>query len=374
MDIDSAWRVIDGIYGAAATGSGWESSLNDVADLVHANNAWLVFAAPSLAMNSVTAPRSDPDVISDYQLHWWKKDVTLEAALRTPVGKITSLTETGHTRFAASEFYNDFWRKSGQATERLAANLIVERGALASFGLQPSRLHDHVDSGMARNFGLILPHLVRSVQIRCAIRRMELECELAQTRKSSGALLVDADARVVLADDRARGAVAGSFGMRIDHGRIALSTARENARLKDLILSCIKTPAGKVRGGRIDRFRVDDGSRLRIEVMPFRRSGISVGPECAKYPNPLAMLLLSDPERRHREARAILRHEFGLTSAEAAIALELMRGDTRAAVASRVGVSLATVRTHMMHIFGKIGVSSRAALIRQMTQVGVDDD
>ncbi len=374
MDIDSAWRVVDRLYEAAATGAGWEFILNDIADVVNADNAWLVFAAPALGMNTVVAPRSDPDIISSYQQHWWKKDVTLDVALRTPVGKITSLRNTGQVRFAASEFYNDFWRRSGQASERLAANLIVERGALASFGLQPSPLNDCIESDLAKDFALILPHLVRSVQIRCAIRKVELERQLARSKTSSGALLVDAEARVIIADSTAREIIARSRGIWIDHGCIGLSAAPGTARLRELISRCRDTTSGKVRGGRIQHVCKEDGSRVRIEVIPCRDGGLSVGPEYTKYPTPLAMLLLADPEQWHRKSRAILRREFGLTPAEATIALELMQGDTRASVASRLGVSLSTVRTHMMHIFAKAGVTSRAGLIRQMTQVGVKDD
>jgi len=374
MDNSSAWRVVDHIYDAAATGAGWEALLNDIADVVHADNAWLVFAAPSLGMNSVVAPRADPDVILSYQKHWWKKDVTLDMSLRSPVGAITSLKNTGRAHFAASEFYNDFWRSSGQATERLAANLIVERGALVSFGLQPSRNKDCIDSDVAKSFGLILPHLVRSVQIRCAIRRVELQRELARSKASSGALLVDVEAGVVLVDDRARDVITRSSSIRIDRGCIALSTEHETARLKYLISTCRETGASKVRGGRIQHVSKEGGSSLLIDIIPFREDGLGAGPEFAKYPAPVAMLLLADPAQRHREIRGILQHEFGLTSAEATVTIELMRGDTRAEVASRVGVTLATVRTHMVHIFAKVGVTSRAALIRQMMQVGVEND
>ncbi|HLW26409.1 MAG TPA: helix-turn-helix transcriptional regulator, partial [Kiloniellales bacterium] len=56
--------------------------------------------------------------------------------------------------------------------------------------------------------------------------------------------------------------------------------------------------------------------------------------------------------------------EFGLTAAEAELALEIMRGDGREAAAARLGITVATVRTHLLHIFEKTGVHRQAELVR----------
>ncbi|MFA3919915.1 helix-turn-helix transcriptional regulator [Ruegeria hyattellae] len=83
------------------------------------------------------------------------------------------------------------------------------------------------------------------------------------------------------------------------------------------------------------------------------------------------MLILSDPMRQRRKSALALGEEFGLTPAEAAVALELMQADGRAAAATRLGATLATVRTHMMRIFEKVGVKNQAALIRRMVTAGI---
>jgi DNA-binding CsgD family transcriptional regulator len=54
----------------------------------------------------------------------------------------------------------------------------------------------------------------------------------------------------------------------------------------------------------------------------------------------------------------------GLTRREAQIALEIAYGKTDRAIAKTIGVAFSTVRTHVNHVYEKLGVSTRAALVR----------
>jgi DNA-binding CsgD family transcriptional regulator len=62
--------------------------------------------------------------------------------------------------------------------------------------------------------------------------------------------------------------------------------------------------------------------------------------------------------------RQWLREDLGLTRAEAAVAAEILEADGLQAVADRLGVSLATVRTHLAHVFDKTGTRRQAELVR----------
>jgi len=80
------------------------------------------------------------------------------------------------------------------------------------------------------------------------------------------------------------------------------------------------------------------------------------------------------PERERRARKERLRSEFGLTAAEADVALEIVRGDGRDAAAERLGITMATVRTHLVRIFAKTGVSRQAELVRLILQDGTGTD
>jgi len=59
-----------------------------------------------------------------------------------------------------------------------------------------------------------------------------------------------------------------------------------------------------------------------------------------------------------------LRSAHGLTRREAQIALEITYGKTDREIAKTIGVAFSTVRTHVNHVYDKLGVSTRAALVR----------
>jgi DNA-binding CsgD family transcriptional regulator len=350
MDHERIISVIDRIYDCAKGSAPWADLMNDIADASGAEVAWSVFSAPKLGINTVIAPRSDPGIIEDYQRHWWTKDLTMARTASAPVGRITSLKDTGRERFAASEFYNDFWRTSGHARERLAANLVIGPGMLASIGIQPSRRRDSIDTDMARAFAVFVPHLVRAVEIRWTLRRLRLERDLASVAPENGVMLVGRDAVPIMMDAEARQIIGDSNAISVVSGQLVLATSADTTRLQALIHR---------RGGSLHAQHGD----LRIDVMPYVGAAVALGPECIGYPQPAAMLVLFEPQRRRKAFLCRVRHDFDLTPAEAAVAFELMQGDGRAAVAERLGVSLATVRTHMMHIYAKVGVQSRSALI-----------
>lgn len=368
MDQDRAGRVIGRVYETALDPAAWEAALDDIAGLAGADAAWMVVVAPRLGLNSVVAPRSDPGVIADYQRFWWERDPTLEATFRTPVGWITSLRDSGRDRFLGSSFYNDFWRRSGHATERLSANLIREEGAIACIGVQPSRRRDSIGTDLAGSFRLLVPHLVRSIRIGCELRRIELEREMARGGPRSAVLLVDAGCRLVAADPEAERLLACGASLRLERGTVELGTAAATRRLRALVASCRASDPALPRGGVV---RAPGEGGLAVRVLPFCDPARRLGPELVRHPRATAMLCVSAPARERELAALRLRQRFGLTPAEAAVTLELARGDGRAAVAQRLGVTLATVRTHMMRVFEKVGVSRQAGLLAAIAQAGV---
>ena len=59
-----------------------------------------------------------------------------------------------------------------------------------------------------------------------------------------------------------------------------------------------------------------------------------------------------------------LRDQFGLTTAEATFALEIIQGQGLKACAKRLKISEPTARTHLQRIFEKTGTRRQAELVR----------
>ena len=60
-----------------------------------------------------------------------------------------------------------------------------------------------------------------------------------------------------------------------------------------------------------------------------------------------------------------------LTAREIDVLREVANGNTNAGVAERLHISEATVKTHLLHIYDKLGVSDRAAAVAQAYERGV---
>jgi DNA-binding CsgD family transcriptional regulator len=83
---------------------------------------------------------------------------------------------------------------------------------------------------------------------------------------------------------------------------------------------------------------------------------------------PRAILFITDPEQTTAPRGQNLREDFGLTMAEAALALEILKGDGLRGAANRLGVSLATAHTQLAHVFDKTGTRRQAELVRLILQ------
>lgn len=96
-----------------------------------------------------------------------------------------------------------------------------------------------------------------------------------------------------------------------------------------------------------------NGSELRTQLQPEAAAAIFIGSSMA-----------AAFELTPGETKEYLRRRFGLTKAEADVAVEILKGDGREAAAARLGIAATTVRAHLSHIFEKTGVRRQAELVR----------
>lgn len=102
---------------------------------------------------------------------------------------------------------------------------------------------------------------------------------------------------------------------------------------------------------------VNDECRCaRLELMPVQ--GAATDP-FAEHP---AVAIASLRRGAHNKALA-LRQLYGLTAAEARVAVQVAEGRIAAEVAGATGLSITTIRTHIAAAMGKLGVERQAQLV-----------
>ncbi|MCG6902508.1 MAG: helix-turn-helix transcriptional regulator [Rhodobacter sp.] len=367
MNFDSLLLLIDRIYENSQSQKGWEPVLNDIADALGAELASLAMVAPRLGVVTIVSPRTDPGIIPDFQDHWHAEDITMGATMGAPVDRIVTLKDSGREAFLKSAFYNEYWRKTGHAAERLRVNLVKSPHRLVNFGLSPHARDDELSVEMLKAIAILQPHLKRGFEIEETLRRAELSRAQGFGRPQSGAVLVTADARVILADMVAETHLARGTPLNLRNGRLMAMSARDTATIRSLIAGCT--------GGRGDppggHYRIGGGEVpvLEIDVVPILNhadaAGFGAGAGIAA---PAALVIIGDPERRKSDMTGRLRRQFNLTRAEARVAVEMLNGDGRDAVARRLGLSPNTVRTHLSKVFEKTGTQRQAELIRVLME------
>jgi DNA-binding CsgD family transcriptional regulator len=154
-------------------------------------------------------------------------------------------------------------------------------------------------------------------------------------------------------------------GLRLRAGALSASDAEAERALRALIASCAgdgSTPTGC--GGNIALPRGPSRLPLNVLVTPIRPETAMAAMPWTFPQRAVAIVLVSDPETEIQARVESLRERFGLTPAEATLALEIAKGDGRQATADRLGITLGTARSHLSKIFDKTGVTRQAELVR----------
>lgn len=74
----------------------------------------------------------------------------------------------------------------------------------------------------------------------------------------------------------------------------------------------------------------------------------------------------TDPDAPAHVNPEALQHLHGLTAAEARVAMALLEHDALDALALRLNLRPSTVKTHIARLHHKLGVNSRAALVKAL--------
>ena len=90
--------------------------------------------------------------------------------------------------------------------------------------------------------------------------------------------------------------------------------------------------------------------------------------ECAILPQvfdhrPAVIVCVNDPEAGAQISEEMLRALFGLTRAEARVAIAITQGETSRQVAATLGVSVHTVRNQLQSVLEKTGASRQSELV-----------
>ena len=366
----SVLEVIGRVYDSASSRQEWNTTLELFADLAGGEAANMLIVSPKTGRATVLSPRSDPGFIKDFFESWAPKDPTYRTTVSAPVGKVISLADSGRDAFLKSEFYNDYWVKSGHGAERMRTNLIANPGLQVGIGLSPYARRDEISGQMHKIYHAILPHMIRSVEMQWRMHRLELERSMARATNDAGVLVVNSDSRVLIADGLAEEILSRGSPLFLENGNLSARQPSDTEALRRMVASCLPRASGyHLRGGSA-RISYPDSDELDIAIMPLPTEQSSFAFDVEDNAQPAALIVLEDIAARGTKMLHEMQQRYGLTHTEALVAAECLKGEPREALASKLGVTDSTVRTHLTHIYEKTGTKRRAQLVYLLFQDG----
>lgn len=213
---------------------------------------------------------------------------------------------------------------------------------------------------------VLVPHLRGALRTRAKLVTMARERAFALAaleRGHHGVMIVTADTALVFANAAAERIARESDGLTVDaFGHLRADSAHLQDRLRQLIDDATDSQYG---GGNVAVARPSGKRSLILRISPLdTRSGNGLWPRAA-------LVVITDPDHEPTPDPSVLHELYGLTEAEVAVALCVLRGDGLPAVADELSVSVFTARTHLQHIFAKTKTHRQAELVRLLSTTAI---
>lgn len=370
--------LIGDLYEAAAGGRDWLAVSRKLCQLMGAENATLSLDQEQGGARNLLRPFDASE--ASYLNYYRKID-----PIRASAARVFSSTQgpavrmerefVSEANYLRSEFYADYARQEGQQFSIVGA-IGDEGGTLIGFFRDAKGV---AFSERERDLLVsLIPHLRRALQLRKQFSRADDVggVEFAKLDHwKTGCIVVNSDMYVVFAnqaslkiiENRSAGLMIMRAGPWLDTApRLLVARRREDGRaLKALVADA----ANGGHGGAI-RIRNDldhEGSTLSLVALVlsvWTRAG-------AKFSSPglasgLAKIVLRDIQAPMRPDATLFQNMFGLSVAEAAVAVALLGGRTAEDVARLRQVSLDTIRSQIRTVLRK----SEAANLRDFERIG----
>lgn len=366
--------LLDSIYAAGADFSLWPRALIKIADSLGAQDA----ALGTVGMQGLPwlfAPRTDPAYMAIYPERYFALDRLWQRTVAQGVGAAVTdqmITTTAEQNHCAA--HNEWYLPQGYRT-RLGGLVMAQQGWQTVL-MMPGR--NAFDSAARRLFAAFSDHIARAVQINIRLAKADQHvCASEQVLQAfpRAAFVLDAEARVLIANPAGEALLRPGGGLYLNEGQLAAHDPSLHQQLSSLVFGCLNLKLLRPGNPAASAGRVAHELLLPRTGQPPRRLLVSPLRQADSQQTTLIMpglaaVLIIEGEAIAPSLAQRLQQRYGLTPAEARLAVEIAQGDGKNAVAERLGITFSTARTHLSRVFDKTGVRRQAELVRLIAALG----
>jgi DNA-binding CsgD family transcriptional regulator/PAS domain-containing protein len=262
----------------------------------------------------------------------------------------------------ASDYYNGFMKPRDMHTV-MRLTLAHRNRFLTIISLVRPRSAGEFDAAAIERCRVLMPHLQRAAHIRFQAQDASAMLgglsDVAE-RSVTAVLLLEREGRVRYANTAARAMATSADGFLLRGDRFEIPDPDGDAAFQRLIAgaSGVLQNADAPRGGVMRLARRSGKGSYTVTVAPVKREASWIGHE------PMALVLIADPDVTPVPPREMLAQLFGFTTAEMRVAERLMMGDSPEQAAAFLHLKTATARWHLASMYRKTGTKRQAELLR----------
>lgn len=173
-----------------------------------------------------------------------------------------------------------------------------------------------------------------------------------------GLLVTNMSGQLLLANHTAEQILDTRDGLEVTVGETVRTSLKTSPALNALVEAAGRAQPSEF-GDAILAIRRPSGKRpFTLVIRPVQAASSPTDPA-----TPTTLIFILDPEFPVETAEDELRQLYGLTSTEACLANLLMEGKTLDDCCEILGIRRSTARTHLQHVFEKVGVQRQSELV-----------
>jgi DNA-binding CsgD family transcriptional regulator/PAS domain-containing protein len=268
-----------------------------------------------------------------------------------------------YDEFLQTRHYREWARPQG-LVDHLRIALAKSATSTTFFGVFRDQRQGVADDEMRRRMRLIAPHVRRAVLIGSTMEHKAAEAAaFADTLDgiSAGMFLMDACGRMIHANASGRTMLDQRSVLRAGNGKVAAIEAEANQELNRIVALAGGGDAGVGIKGIAVPLTARDGERYIVHALPLtsgerRRAG-------AGYAAVAALFVRKAAQEEPAPYEAIARL-YKLTPSELRVLLAIVQRGGVPEVADALGISEATVKTHLHRLFAKTDTRRQAELVK----------
>jgi DNA-binding CsgD family transcriptional regulator/PAS domain-containing protein len=362
-------KLLDLIYDAATEQELWCSVLTQIADLTNSQGS--ILFGQSVQASRVYFDyngRLDEECNRVYQERHMHNPWSIGMESR-PVGRIVFSDEI----IALSSLRKTLFFDEVLRPQNVAHNVMIPLAAKddfrAAFNLCRSTRQGELGRDKQRLLGRLVPHMQRSFLLGFrldAYRALQHAEYHVLDQLSAGVILLDRRARILYANAAVRSLDSDEGPLHLRNATVSTFSPPHSQRLSELIRMALRgAPAASMSVP-----RPNDSQLLTILVSSVRGRDIGRLADLS-MPDAAVLLFIIDPANRAGIPLRWIIDSYGLTPAEARVALKASSGLTIPELALQLGLSPNTIKTHLRKVFAKTGTSRQTELARVMASIGL---